>query len=114
MNDVRFRFARATRMAGSAHILKVHHDAAIEHFYIEVNEGPDLRDFGLTWIVLDPAKPPAVRLRMFDDTWAAFGEVPQLFEALSKAEGITPDAMEDLLLSLGAEEIAGSRKSGGA
>jgi hypothetical protein len=68
-------------------------------------------EFGFEWHDL-PSHGDTPQLRMFDDSWAAFAEVPELFAALARrhtADGnnvsMPPAAVAALLDSLGFTDV---------
>jgi len=54
-------------------------------------EGEDGWEFLVTWHDLSRGRPPFARVEIFDDAWAAFAEVPELFADLATAAASVGD-----------------------
>ena len=91
-----------------AELLRLWHDNAVAHFFLEVRVEERLYDFGVTWIRQDSGGRTRTvsRLQLFDDAWGALAAIPEFFRDLADSECISPDGFAELLVAHGFREKA--------
>lgn len=76
-----------------------------EAIHIQYAEGSRSWEFSILLYKLSPSR-SAFRVEMFDDTWSAFTDVPELFRALAdRGEDADVGEIEATLTELGFEDV---------
>jgi hypothetical protein len=77
-----------------------------EHPHLMVSAAAD--EGGVAWEFqvdgYDLSGSPVTRVKMFEDAYAAFADMPEFFAALAEHRPVTLDEVQDILISLGATD----------